>query len=191
MKNCRTSTRNKKRGTTLFEVVIGATIASMTLVAGVSLFFGSMMNWAKGAGMIDAMSSAQEAIRMVGMELREATSATIAADGLSVTYSVPVRNDDGSYRMPMTNDPTPRTLRLSSGRLELVVAGSTRIIASDVISTDPNTNSTYRVFTGDGALLTREIDVQVVCSKYGSGTSKEVLRARDSFLLRNVQQISR
>ena len=129
--------------------------------------------------------------QMVGMELREATSATIAADGLSVTYSVPVRNDDGSYRMPMTTDPTPRTLRLSSGRLELVAAGSTRIIASDVITTDPNTNATYRVFTGDGALLTREIDVQVVCSKYGSGTSKEVLRARDSFLLRNVQQISR
>lgn len=181
----------KRRGATLFEVIIGATVTAMTLTAGVSLFVGSMMNWAKGSGSIDSINSAQNAARFIATELREATTATISADGSAITYSVPRRGVDGSYTMPITNDVTPRTLRVMNGQLQLVVGNAVRTIARDIVTVDPVTNTTYRVFTGDSATLCREIDVQIAISKLGVRNNREIIRARDSFLLKNVAVVSR
>lgn len=176
---------------TLFEVLIGASVTAMTLIAGVGLFMGSMMNWAKGSGSIDSINTAQNAVRFAASELREATSATVSADGSAITYNVPQRQPDGSYAMPMTNNPTPRTLRVLNGRLQLVVGTSIRTLATDIQTVDPTNNSTYRVFTADSATLSREIDVQIVISKLGVRNMREVIRARDSFMLKNVAVISR
>jgi Tfp pilus assembly protein PilW len=181
----------KRRGATLFEVIIGASVTAMTLTAGVSLFVGSMMNWAKGSGSLDSINSAQNAVRFISTELREATVATVSADGTAITYSVPRRSVDGSYAMPISNDPIPRTIRVMNGQLQMVVGTAVRTLAKDIVLTDPVTNTGYRVFTGDSATLCREVDIQVAISKLGIRNNREIIRARDSLLLKNVAVVSR
>jgi type II secretory pathway pseudopilin PulG len=183
--------RNRKRGMTMIEVVVGASISVLTLVGGVGCFMAGMMSWMKGVGAMDSISKSQDSVRMICQQLREAMSVTINTDGTMVTYSIPSKDQSGSYLLPLASDGITRKFVLTNGILSQVTGDSSRVVTTNVMTTDPASNSAYRVFSSNNGDVTRQVVVTLITSKQGFRDNWTPSRSRESVYLRNVPQLSR
>lgn len=185
------SRRNRQRGTTLIEVVTGAAISVITLVGGVGCFMAGMMSWMKGVGAMDSISKSQNSVKLMAQQLREAMSVSISTDGNTVTYAIPTKDESGSYVLPLASDGVNRQFTLSNGTLSQVTGSSSRIVAKNVLSTDPATNAAYSIFTANSGDVTRQVVITLVTSQQGFRNNWTPSRSRESVYLRNVPQLSR
>ncbi len=177
------------RGTTLMEVIISAGIGTLVMTASMSIFFFGMNSWYRGQGRIEAEGSANQAIRAMTAELREALSLTIDSDGQGVTYQLPTKNTDGSYVVPMTSDGVSRRIALVSGNVLLTVGTSSRTMVRNVITTDPTSNAAYTVFSTSSSVIVRQLNILLVTRRATVKTETYTNRTRETIYLRNVPEI--
>lgn len=187
----RTHSSRRRRGATLLEVVTGAGISVVTLVGGVACFMAGMMSWMKGVGAMDSLSKSQDSVRLIASQLREAMSVSISSDGQSVTYSLPLKDESGSYVLPLASDGVTRSFALTNGSLTQTIGSTTRTLTTNVLTTDPATSSTYKVFTANNGDVTRQVVITLVTSKQGFRNNWTPSRSRECVYLRNVPQLSR
>lgn len=181
----------RKRGATLLEVVTGASLSAFTLVGGVACFIAGMMSWLKGVGAMDSISKSQDSVKLMSQQLREAMTVSISTDSYTVTYSLPKKDESGSYILPLVTDGVTRQFSVSNGNLTQTIGSTTRTVTKNVLTTDPATNSTYSVFTANNGDITRQVIITLVTSKQGFRNNWTPSRSRESVFLRNVPQLSR
>lgn len=177
------------RGATLMEAVISAGIGTLVLTASMSIFMFGMNSWYRGQGRIVAEGSANQAMRAAATEVREALSLTVDSDGLGITYQLPSKNTDGSYVVPMTTDGVSRRIALVSGSLLMTSTGVSRTLVRNVLTTDPTTTSTYRVFTPSGGLVVRQLTILLVTKSSTVKTETYTNRSMETIYLRNVPEL--
>lgn len=183
--------RNRKRGATMVEVVVGAGLSVITLVGGVACFMGGMMSWMKGVGAMDSISKSQDSIKLVSQQLREAMAVTISDSGKTVTYTIPLKDNSGSYVLPLASDGITRQFKVDQETLVQTVGTTTRTISTNVLSIDPATGSAYTPFSANNGDVTRQMVITLVTSKRGFRNNWTPSRTRESVYLRNVPQLSR
>ena len=181
----------RKRAMTMIEVVVGASVSVVTLIGGVGCFMAGMMSWMKGVGAMDSLSKSQDSVKLICQQLREAMSVTLSDGGNTVTYSIPSKDQSGSYVLPLTSDGVTRKFKLDDGTLKHIVGSDSRVISANVLSTDPATNSSYKVFSANNGDITRQVVVTLITSKQGFRNNWTPSRSRESVYLRNVPQLSR
>ena len=181
----------RRRGTTLVEVILSAGISVLTLVGGVACFMSGMMSWTKGVGAMDSIATSQNANKLICQQLREAISVSITNSGNTATFSLPQKDESGSYVLPLVADGVSRQFTVSQGTLNLIVGGNTRKISDNILSTDPATSAAYPIFSANNGLVTRQVIVQIVTSKQGFRNNWTPSRSRESVYLRNVPELSR
>lgn len=187
MKNCR-----RLRGISLIEVSVAATLTITVMVGGLGVFLYGMSGFYKGQGRLDAQSGAQIAMRRVSYELREAMSATVDSDGMGVSYRKAAVDANGNITTPVTWDNISRRIALTNGQLQLTVGGNSRVIAYNVITTDPlNGDAAYVLFTPSTGTITRSINVMIAVQSSSTATGIVKSRARETIFLRNVPEITR
>ena len=187
----RLSRHRMRRGVTLVETLTAVGISTITLLGGVACYLSGLMSWTKGEGAMTSLTSSQESVRFISKEIREATHVTINSAGTQLTYEVPVKNDDGSYALPLVSDSVSRLFKVENGSLVQKIGTSTRTIATNVLSTDPNSGQSYKFFQSNDGAVAREIVILLVTSKPGYRSNWEPSRVRETVYLRNVPQLSR
>lgn len=191
--------RSKKSGATMVEAVIAATLTVMTMTVTIMSFLQGMQTWVNGQGQLDADVNAQQVVRRLSQEFREAMSVTVDANGLGLSYRLPARDANGRYTVPPTwdgierrcylvNDPQSATYNLWVGPV-----GSARKISSRVVLNDPESvnNGTYRPFTAGPGSVTRELIVMLVTRGTRSDGHWNHSRVRETLVLRNVPATTR
>ena len=184
-------TLRRKRGTSLIEVLTAASISALVLVGGVGAFMAGMMSWMKGVGAMDSISKSQDSVKMIAQQLREAMTVNVSADGNTCTYVLPQKDESGSYVIPLAADTTSRSFSLSNGSLIQTIGGNSQTITTNVLATDPTTNSSYKIFTVNAGTITRQVIITLAVSKQGYRNNWTPSRSRESVYLRNVPQLSR
>lgn len=184
----------KRKGASLVEVVTASTISVLVLTGAYAALLSGSKTWIKGSGAMDAEATAQRAVRKIANELRQAMSVTVDANGLGLSYRMPVVDGNGSYTVPPVWDNVVRRVELNGSNLNIVTDGSTDRIASGVILTDPLSSGgtgTYRIFTAGAGTITRQVTVQVVVQKNTVGTYTKQSRNRETIFLRNIPELIR
>lgn len=181
----------KQRGATLVEVMVGASISVLTLVAGVACFMAGMQSWLRGEGAISADRSVNETARTVSSELREAVTLTVSADGTTVTYQKPTLDANGRYVMPLAADGVTRRFQFTSGELRQTVASTTWVLAKGIQTIDPNTGSAYRVFSAANTAIIRQVTFMLVTNHSGFQNAQMSGRIRENIFIRNVPEVTR
>ena len=93
-------------------------------------------------------------------------SVTVDAGGNGLSYRFPVKDGSGTYVMPITWDGVARRIELQGSNLVITNTASSRIIAKNVILTDPQTSGgtgAYSIFAPGAGTITRSLSVMVVC----------------------------
>lgn len=175
----------------LVEVLTAATIGTMTLFAALSIFISGMMSWAKGTASIDAETQSRQAVRVISDQLREAMGVVIDSNGMGITFSLPKKNSSDEFIVPLEWDGVSRRIYHSNGNMILQVGSNTRVIARNVITTDPTMGSaSYKIFTApSGNVLLRQVNVKVVTRVTDSNQTARVGKKREQIFLRNVPQL--
>lgn len=75
-----------RKGTTLFEVVIAATLLSLVLFGTISIQVGMLNVWQKGASGTNANTYAGIAMRRMVLEIEEGGSASLSGDDLVIAF---------------------------------------------------------------------------------------------------------
>ena len=185
------SARRRQGGMTLPEVVIGASISSIVLFVGVSCFLTCMTSWIRGQAYINSETNANEALRRITSELKEAMNVAVSESGGRVDYQKPLTDGNGNYLMPIQPDGVTRTIRLNSGTLQLTRGGTTWDLCTNVLSTDPNLNATYKIFKANTGFVTRQIVVTLVTRSYGYKNEQISGRVREMVFLRNIPEVTK
>ncbi|HRJ27579.1 MAG TPA: prepilin-type N-terminal cleavage/methylation domain-containing protein [Fimbriimonadaceae bacterium] len=187
-----TPKRKKQRGATLTEVVMAAALSALAMAGATAAFMSGMKSWATGQGKINADMEAQQTIRTITAELREAMSVVVDANGMGVTYRLPQKTSGGAFVVPATWDGVVRRIELSNGKLCILENGKSRVIARDIISSDPQRNNqNYSIFTAGPGAITREIDVMIVSRTASYQNKTTFSRVRETLFLRNIPSLSR
>jgi hypothetical protein len=181
----------RRRGMSMVESLTAVGITSVTLIGGVSVYVSGMMSWVKGEGAIDAINNAQNPVRLIGIELREATKVQVNAAGTELSYELPLKDANGDYVMPLQSDGTVRYFRLDGSTMSHIIGANSRVIATNVLPTDPETGQNYKIFKTNGATIVRQVIVHIAASKQGYQDNWEPMRARETINLRNIPQLSR
>ena len=186
--------RNRtRRGFTLIEVMVAATLNAMALGCTVALMVGGMSSWIRGQAKVDAETSAQTGIRVIASELRGAMQVTVDGNGLGVTYELPSKDPNGNLLSPITWDGVTRRIALQGTSLVKTVGASTRTVVQGVILTYPlssNGTGTYKVFTPGPGTVTRQVTMELVTQKQGvNSATKYSARNRETIYIRNVPQL--
>lgn len=185
---------SKRRGVTLVEVVTGAAMTTLVLFGTTATMIAGMNSWARGQGKIDADSQSQKAMRIISMELRQAMSVTVDANGLGLTYRLPTQDVNGDYIIPVTWDNVVRRIEHYGGTIRIVTAGSPRTICRNVILTDPNSSggaASYKIFTPGSGAITRQLIVMIATKTNGAKTENVTGRIRESIYLRNIPSLTK
>lgn len=189
-----TPRRKKTAGVTLVELLVGSTISMLVLYGAVMLMVAGSASWYRGEGKILAETQSQRAVRIISIELREAMSITVDANGLGLNYRLPQKDGLGNYIVPAIWDNVTRRIELSGTNIRIVENGSPRIICRNVILTDPKSTSgtaPYVIFAPGAGTITRQLTVMVVTQtgtlKGGTTTS----RSRETLFLRNIPELLR
>lgn len=170
----------------MVEVIIGAGISSIVLFVGVSCFLTCMTGWIRGQTYITSESNATEALRKITTELKEAMSITVNSDGTRVDYVKPLTDGNGNYDMPVQTDGVARRIWIDNGTLSIRRGSTDWVLASNVLSTDPNTGSSYKVFTPNSGVIVRQIAVLLVTQSTGFKNEQIKSRVRESIFVRNI-----
>ena len=180
------------RGSSLIEVSVAATLTMGVMVSGLLIFVFGMSGVYKGQGRIDVESAAQEAIRRISYEIRESMSVTVDSNGMGVTYRKAVTDSNGNITTPVTWDNITRRIALSGTQIVLSTGTSYRVIAYNVITTDPlNGGAAYQIFTPSQGSITRALTIMVANQSTTSYSGVVTNRSRETIYLRNVPSITR
>src|SRR5947209_17276173 len=106
------TSRKKRLGATLIELVVATGISVMVLGACVSIMCAGSASWASGLGRIHADNSAQLAVRMVSKRLQEAMSVAVDANGMGLSYQLPQADSAGNYMLPLAWDGVNRRIQI-------------------------------------------------------------------------------
>lgn len=184
--------KRKQRGMTLTEIVIGAALSVTAIFVSSIVFLSGMKSWATGQGRINSDVYAQQSIRRITVELREAMSVTVDANGQGLTYRLPLKSVNGSFVVPATWDGITRRIELFQGNLRIVAGERRSILARGVITTDPSRNNeSFRIFVPGPGTITRDLDVMIVTNASGYRTEYKKSRIRETIFLRNIPSLSR
>ncbi len=176
----------KRRGFTLIEALVAAAISVIAIGVGLYIYLSQLGAWAQGRGAIYSMSASQVAVKNVARELQEAILVTVSSDGQSVTYQLPKRDGTGDYVAPAVADGVNRSFSVLAGTLTQTIGGSSRILATNVLLKDPETNQAFTPFTGDGNALTRRVEIKLGTQKDGSRSQMVSHCASETVYLRNI-----
>lgn len=186
-----------RRGATIIEAVTAATLTVTVLTVSVAAFLQGMTTWARGSAQIDSDVSAQQTMRRLTQELRESMSVTVSADGKSVSYRLPRKEADGSYRIPAEWDGVARRAYVATnanGLYDLYTGpeSSPRLLSKIITLDDPERVATqYRPFTPGLGSLTRQLTIMLATKSNGDREKKMTHRIRETLQLRNVPSLTR
>jgi len=184
--------KSKKRGTTLVETIIAAGFSTLAVLGATLLFLSSSMTWIRGTGRIDAEATTNRAVREISRELREAMTVTVDANGLGLSYRLPVKDSSGSYTMPITWDGVSRRIQLDGSHLNITGGATPHTICKGVILTDtqsPGGTGAYQIFTAGSGAITRSLTVLLVSSRNADYNKMATSRSRETIYLRNIPQL--
>jgi len=145
-----------------------------------------MTGWIRGQAYITSESYATESLRRITTELKEAMSVTVNAAGTQIDYIKPLTDATGNYTMPLQTDGVARRIWIDNGILRLRRGSTDWVLASNVLSIDPNTSASYRVFTPNTGVIVRQIAVLIVTQSTGFKNEEIKSRVRESIFVRNI-----
>lgn len=183
--------RSTRSGFTLMEVMTASMISTLVILGSVSIFLAGMTDWAKGTKRIDADTQSRQIVRGVTTELREAMSVFVDADGQGLSYRMPQTNTFGAFITPATWDGVERRIDLTNGKLYLNDGTNSRKIGENIVTTDPETGSTYKIFDPGPGTITRSLTVQVVTKRDNPQGDDHYSRKREELYLRNIPSLTR
>lgn len=185
---------HKRRGVTMTEVLVASTISVLVAGGAVAALMMGSYSWIKGQSSLNADSSAERAVRRISAELREAMTVTPDVDGQGLEYRLPTKDNTGAFTSPITWDGVTRRIALQSGQITISAGASVRVLAKNVVTTDPVTNTTYRLFTPGAGVVARAISIKVATShealKRQSGNTYRKSRYRETIYLRNIPELT-
>lgn len=193
MKTPPRTSRNRKAGATLIEVLASAALSVFVMGTALVVLMSGLSGWARGTGAIDAQSRAERAVRLISMELREAMSIQVDADGMGCSYRLPQKDANGNYLVPAVWDGVPRRIELRNGVIWMGPTSALRPIARGVITTDPESpnRDPYRLFVPGSGTVVRRVDVMVAIETFAERNRRVASRYRETLYLRNVPIISK
>ena len=184
--------RTTRRGTTLVETVVAAGLSVIVFLGATLLFLSGAMSWARGSGKIDAEATTHRAVREISRELREAMAVSVDADGLGLSYELPVKDASGSFTTPISWDGITRRIELQGADLVMTGGHAPRTILKGVILSDPQSpdgQGSYRIFTAGSGAITRSLTVMLVSSRSADYNRMATSRSRETIYLRNIPQM--
>lgn len=187
-KTLRNKRFSKRTGASLIEVVTASGISTFIMFSLIMMVLTGMKTWIKGQAEIDADLSSQMGIRTMSQALRESMYVKIDGDGKGIDFRVPA-TDGGAYAIPTVWDNINRRIYLdtATGQVMLKVGDDVRVIARDVVATDPtNNNATYQLFSTTDTGTVRRVSIMLVSQNSNDVEHKSYSRIRESVYLRNV-----
>lgn len=215
MKQPRYSSRTRRTGATIVEVVVASGLSIAALFGAVLALVTGLETWARGEGQIGANSGAQMAMRTISNELRQAMQVTVNADyndaegfHQSITYRLPARDGQGTFLSPPQWDGVVRqieffrpsngdqtdTWRRGSIRIISGIGGDrrVRVLASGVTLRDPlsRDGTELRTFVPSGDQVIRWLTVTIATAHNSARSERATTRVRETVYLRNIPSIS-
>lgn len=179
-----------RRGFTLVEGLVAAGISALVMLGAVVLLLTAGAAWGRGQSKIDATGGAQASMRIIDAELREATKVTVDSDGKGLTYQLPVKDGQGNYVVPVASDGVDRRIEFATVDGSLVVrlgpTASKRVIMRGALTTDPDSNVSFKPFTPGPGSTVRSVKVRLMTSFYGSHSERMVGSAEETVNVRNA-----
>lgn len=196
--------RNRRGGVTTIEVLTASALSVVATFTAVAVMISGMSSWAKGQGRIMAEGDAQNAVRTISNELREAMAVTVLS-GTAVEYRLPQKDNDGNFVVPATWDGVTRRIEWAStdggtGLIRITGGnGVSNVVCRQVILRDPQSSgftptsggSTYSVFTPGAGAITRQLTIMLATRANGSKNNYVVSRSRETVFLRNIPTLVR
>lgn len=185
--------RRTIRGSSLAEVVTAAGMATIVLFSVVLALLSGTKSWAQGQGKITAEQDSQQAIRLISMELREAMSVSVDANGNGLSYRLPSKDSNGDFAVPVQWDGVNRRIYYQAGEgrgsIRMGAVGSERTICRNVVLEEPlpaGESRSYRIFTPGAGSITRQLNLLIVTETNGASSAKIHSRIRETIYLRNI-----
>ncbi len=180
----------RRAGMSALEALLSLSILSLVLVAGVGVMSTTVRSWTGGTRRVDAENETAYAVRYIASRIQEACMISVASDGMSVTYWMPQKDEDGNYRMPVTPETESRSFSVSNGTLYETDGHGTRELLAYVSSTDPSipgSDKSYVPFEAGAGSVPRVLSVHLATERSGVNSETPVRsRHRQIIYLRNV-----
>ncbi len=186
--------RYKKFGGALIEVLTASFIGTLVLFGAVSVFFMGMRGWLRGQAKINAENQSQNSLRVIAQELREAMAVSVDVDGKGLSYRLPKKDESGNYIVPPLWDQVSRRIELQGEKIVVVQPSKTRVVAENVILTDPLTSGgtgAYKIFSPGAGTIVRSLTIMVVTKTGEYRKETTTSRARETVFLRNIPDLAR
>jgi len=173
---------NSRAGITITEAIVATGILSLLMAGGAALLVGASSYGLRGFEQSIAESDINLAMQKISKSLRISMEISIDQDGNGITYYWPIKDNNGNYIIPLMADGGHR-FYLSGTRL--LSSDYSRPVLEDVVTTDPLTGSSYRLFSDEPVVSgVRVVGIKVVVSRsFGRGTVYACLKER--VLVRN------
>jgi len=187
-----THKRSRRRGSTLAEVALAASVSVLVITGAIGTFLMSTKTWLQGESVIDAGNNANQAIRTISKIMREAMSVTVDSNGLGLSYRMPIKDSGGNYVMPITWDGVSRRIEMNGTSLQ-VTGDGTRIICKGIQLTDPSSaggTTPYTIFTAGSGSITRSLTIMLVTQRAGLNGKINTSRIRETIYLRNIPELT-
>lgn len=177
---------------------MSAVVTVMAIGTASSVWLAGATSWYQGAGKIDAELQSRGSVRTICTELAEAMDVTVDANGLGVTFHKPARDANGDYQTDVMGQPVSdgidRRIYFSSGKLYYNSGNGIRVLAKNVITTDPLSpggTAPYKVFTPGLGSIVRQVTVMVATQTTGANQKAVKARKREIVFLRNIYDTTR
>ncbi|MCC6445007.1 MAG: hypothetical protein IT210_16315 [Armatimonadetes bacterium] len=171
-----------RAGVTLAEALVTVGVMSLLTISGMTLLVSASSHGIKGFEQTAADSDMNLAMQKVAMALRQSMGVAVDGNGLGITYYLPLRDVDGNYLLPLAADAGHR-LYLSNG--DLIGTDWGRPVLKDVPTADPETGSTYRIFTLENAVAGVQVVAVKLTVRRNLGSSCANARLKERVLIRN------
>lgn len=183
---------------TLLEAIVSAGITVMVLGTAASVWIAGATSWYRGLGKIDAEGQSRTAVRTVSDEVARAMDVIVDPDGKGFTFHQPKKDSNGTYMIDVTGQPVAdgvdRRIYVQNGKLYYNDGGGIRVLAKNVILTDPLSpggNQPYKPFVPGLGAITRQLTVMIVTKTTASGKEQVTGRKRETVFLRNIYDTQR
>jgi len=187
----------RRRGFTLMEAMTASLMTVLVIAGAVGTMLAGLQSWSQGTGLVESEMDAQQGMRAVVGELREAMAITVDADGKGVTYRLPQKNGSGEFITPALWDGVSRRISIVAntyGRndLNIGVVGNMTKISRNIVLQDPiRLNVAYIPFVAGPGTIKRSITITFVSNALGSKERVTYSRNRELLYLRNVPALTK